>query len=482
MYGGGPLSLLADLLAVSFIVHFVWSYYRTCYRKGYTVDIWHYFLFFPMIAIHFMLPFIRSDLNVIAIPFQLKRTQAHVNEAYFISALGYFCLVIGGSLWRVHLGAGLRRSFAHFIEAPSKASNFLLSSPPLLILNGMAGITIMIGVLLYYFRVAGFGFNLRALLLVTPWLRPIAQFSAFYSTLTGSYCLARFYQHREKVMLAIALAIMFCLLFFGERSNILALLMLTILVFFVQKGRRLKFRWLALMVFVALSLVLLLDALRAPHFSLSSVVGGFLLTLLYGNSFSDTRDFALILSYWDGQHYFGLTYVAGLFAFIPRALSQFRDTWALGVVTATLAGYSPQQHPGFRVGPFGEAYLNFGILGVVFVGLFVGVTIRLIDARMKQAVKLMPQASMRVYSYLAVGMLASVAENSSGASTVYSILFIFLFSWVTWQVLHFLKLVHLPTAQAPHLKGGSSHQSRRTEMTGAPPRAWGPHEAREDGR
>lgn len=103
---------LANLIAIAFIVQFLWSYYRNCYRKGYSMDIWHFSLLYNLVIINVMLPFARSDLNVFAVgPSLLRRTQQHVDQAYFISALGYLGILIGGSLWRVHLGIGLRRTF-----------------------------------------------------------------------------------------------------------------------------------------------------------------------------------------------------------------------------------------------------------------------------------------------------------------------------------------------------------------------------------
>jgi hypothetical protein len=190
----------------------------------------------------------------------------------------------------------------------------------------------------------------------------------------------------------------------------------------------------------ALALTFLLDALRRPNFSLAAVVGGFAINMFYGNSFSDTRDFAVILSFWDGHFFWGKTYLAGLLAFIPRALSSFRDTWAIGVVTATLAGFKTTEHPGLRVGIFGEAYLNFGLPAVLLLGILIGATTRLVDLRMKQSAKDLPRSAMRLYSYLFALALLIGFENSSVASTLYSILFIFAATWIAIRCFRFLKI------------------------------------------
>jgi hypothetical protein len=229
-------------------------------------------------------------------------------------------------------------------------------------------------------------------------------------------------------------------LFYGERSNLFAIASMTILVFFLKRGRRLKLFGLGIGLCCGFVVVSLLDALRGSGFSLHAMAAGFLISTFFGNSFSDTRDFATVLSFWDGHYLLGKTYLAGLMAFVPRFLSSFRDTWAFGVVTATMVGFDPKEHPGLRIGIAGEAFLNFGLLGVCLLGLFVGAGIRLMDLRMKQCVALQPRADMRAYSYLVMGTVIGVFQNTSSASTLYSVLLVFLISWVMLRVFVFLKL------------------------------------------
>ena len=425
----------ANLIAVIFIAHYLWSYYWNCYRKGYSMDIWHFSLLFNLFVIHIMLPFSRSDLNVFALgPGLLRRTQSHVTEAYLISAFGYAGILIGGSLWRIRLRLGIRSAFSRWIEFPARGSFLLLSSKPLLILHGTVAIALLASIVAFYFKTEGFGFNLRGLLLVMPALRPIAQFAAFYSVLIASYCLVRFVVFKERSMLPIIALIVCGLLFFGERGNIFAIAMLTIIGTFIRMGRRLKLVWLVAGTVGALCLVFLLDGLRNPNFSLAAVVGGFALNMFYGNSFSDTRDFAVILSFWDGHFLWGKTYLAGLIAFVPRVLSSFRDTWAIGVVTATMAGFKTTEHPGLRVGIFGEAYLNFGLVGVFLLSLLIGSTMRLVDMRMKQSAALLPKNDVRIFSYYLITLPIAVAQNSSVASTFYTIMLVIGLSWVVQRI------------------------------------------------
>jgi hypothetical protein len=435
------LDNLANFVALMFILHMMWSYYFNCFRKGYTLDIWHYTLIFNCFIIHIMLPFCRSDLNIFALGARLlRRTQDHVNEAYFISALGYFGILIGGALWRLELGVGLRSTASRLLELPARGSLFLLHSKRLLIFHGICAVILLAGLLAYYFSVAGFGFNFGSIIITSPALRPIAQFATFYSILIGSYAFSRFLRHRERSMMLVTLGIASGLIFFGSRNAILSIFLTSILTSFIIMGRRLRLSLLILGIFGALCLAVLLDALRSPNFSFTAVGSAFALSTFYGNSYSDTRDFAVILSYWDGTHYFGKTYLAGILAFVPRFLSPFRDKWALGVVTATLAGFKTTEHAGLRIGIFGEAYLNFGLVAVLILGILIGVSVRFIDLRMKQSADTLPASGVRIYSYFFISTIVSATANSGNASTVYSIVFIFLASWVAMKLSRTLHL------------------------------------------
>ena len=428
-------------MATLFVLQFVWSYYRNCYRKGYRLDIWYFNLLLNLFVIHIMLPFDRGDLNVLAIgPVLLRRAQANMNEAYFVSAFGYLCILFGGELWRIRLDLGLRARFARVLEVPARLSLVLLQSKRLLILHGIIALTLIAIVLLFYFRTEGFGFNLRSILLVSPALRAASNLVSFYSVLIGSYCVARFFRFRERSMLVITICLSAGLLFFGSRGLIAGLLSTALVVFLIELRTRLRFAWIGAGILGVLSASVLLDALRSSNFSLGRISAGFLLSIFFGNSYSDTRDFALVLSFWDHHLLWGKTFLAGLIAFVPRFLSSFRDAWSIGVVTATLVGFSPQEHPGLRLGIFGEAYLNFGLTGVALLGLFVGAVTRLIDLRVKQSLDLLPGSGLLVYSYLAIGLILAVAVNSTGASSFYTVLLLFGVSWLALRAARFLNI------------------------------------------
>jgi hypothetical protein len=121
--------------------------------------------------------------------------------------------------------------------------------------------------------------------------------------------------------------------------------------------------------------------------------------MVYGNNFSDIRDFAWILSYWDHQYLLGKSYVAAILSFVPRSLSNFREAWSISVYTDFLVGFDPTEHAGLRPGKFGESYLNFGLYGVVAIGFLGGYILRFVDTRMKAVARSKTDNLIEMYSY-----------------------------------------------------------------------------------
>jgi oligosaccharide repeat unit polymerase len=127
---------------------------------------------------------------------------------------------------------------------------------------------------------------------------------------------------------------------------------------------------------VVLLLVFYIGDVREGQYSLAVTAANFGVQLFYGNNFSDLRDFAWILAFWDGEWLAGRTQLAGALGFIPAFLSSFRTEWGWGRVSVEMVGIgfrdTPGSHPGLRPGAFGEPYLNFGLVGVILGGLALG--------------------------------------------------------------------------------------------------------------
>ena len=97
--------------------------------------------------------------------------------------------------------------------------------------------------------------------------------------------------------------------------------------------------------------------------------------LLYGNTFSDIRDGAMILHGFEDNYakgyILGKTYIAAFLSFIPSYISTFRQNWAYGkFVTLGLFGW--ENHFGLRGGNAMEAYFNFGYIGIILFSIMQG--------------------------------------------------------------------------------------------------------------
>lgn len=103
--------------------------------------------------------------------------------------------------------------------------------------------------------------------------------------------------------------------------------------------------------------------------------------LIYGNTFSDIRDGAFILSGWErnGHEYLlGKTYLAALLSFVPGSILEFKRVWYWGhFSTKKLFGW--ENHPGLRGGNVMEAYLNFGVVGIIVAAVIQGYIIAYIE-------------------------------------------------------------------------------------------------------
>jgi hypothetical protein len=434
------LRTFADCVAVFFILHFLWSYYWNCYRKGFRIDFWHMVLFQALFITSIMLPFNRSPLNVISFgPILVKKAMPFVDEAFLISALGYGCFIVGGSLWRINLHIGLRKTYARILNLPVRASVLILRSPRLMLLLGAIAIILIGGILALYFTTVGFGLRVEGYLLEHPEVRPFAQFAAFIAVTVGGLALGRYEIRRERSMLLLTVVITIALFFYGARSFIQAVIQIPLLVWLIRRRTRVYVILLPMMFVVALFGAIFLDSVRHGEFSLKKILVGAGMAIAFGNSFSDTRDFALILSLWDRTFFLGKTYLAGILAFVPRFLSPFRDRWALGVVTATMAGFSPTAHAGLRIGSSGEAYLNFGLPAVVLLGLVGGSISRYIDMRVKEAVVRDPQ-DLRVYGYFILTLLTGALVNTVNFSALYTVAMLMIVSGAIVLLSRFIKI------------------------------------------
>jgi hypothetical protein len=438
------LLYIIDVLAIS---SFAISYYLTCYSRGYRIDIWHSQLFLGCVMPNMiMLPFSRSELNVFIVGRDFTAVVAALPNVFLIALLGYFAMFAGGLSWRIRLGLGTRKLAVKLLDIVPQCSSMLMSSRSLLVFQSLLCLVLQFLILSLYFTHNGFGFDLREYTFANPALRPVALFISGYSIIIGSHCLARYIEKRERVLFSCTILLTIGLLFFGARSNILAIYINVLLCYLIQLRTKISLFRLISMISVIIVGGLYLGSVRAGQYSLGDFFELLGAALLYGNTFSDLRDFAWVYALWDHKFWVAKTYLAALTAFVPRFASTFRDTWGLGVATATTLGLDPQVHPGVRPGLFGEGFFNFGLIGVVGVGFIVGIIARRVDIDVKRAVTSPRPSMMKAFaSTMLLGVAGAVAISSS-FSGIYVLGGIYLFSWLCLGAQRLIQPRHISLA------------------------------------
>ncbi|HEX3103738.1 MAG TPA: oligosaccharide repeat unit polymerase [Terriglobales bacterium] len=423
---------LLDALAIA---GFAISYYFKCYRRGFRMDFWFAQVFllcvFPNML---MLPFARSELNVLVLGRDLNAVTAVLPLVFLITMLGYLAILAGGGLWRLRIDCGLRDTANRILDVVPRCSMMLMSSRSILVFQSVLCLLLQAMVLAIYFSQSGFGFDLRSFTFANPGLRPVALVISNYSIIIAAHCLARYVDTKERVLLGCTLLLTCGLVFFGARGNILAIYMNVLICYVVMLRRRISLLRVISFAAVILAVAFYLGNARAGEYSITGLLGSLAFLLFYGNNFSDLRDFAWVYSAWDHIYWGGKTYIAALLAFIPRFASHFRDTWGLGVATASTVGFDPEVHPGVRPGAFGEGFFNFGLIGVIAVGLLLGIVVRRVDIDVKRALASSPPSMMKAFASTMLLGIAGAFAVSAGFSGIYVLAGVYLFSWFCLSV------------------------------------------------
>jgi len=346
------------------------------------------------------------------------------------------------------MGLGVRKAAVRVLDIVPRCSIMFMSSRSLLVFQALLCFLLQVLILAVYFAHNGFGFDLRSYTMANPALRPVALIVSAYSVIIGSHCLARYVDKKERVLLACTVLLTLGMFFWGSRGNILAIYVNILLCQLTKLRGKVSLFWLTSMISVIIVVGLYLGSVRAGHYSLGEFFGVLASLLLYGNTFSDLRDFAWVYAKWDHVLWAGKTYIAALLAFVPRVASQFRDTWGLGVATATTVGFDPQVHPGLRPGAFGEGFFNFGWFGVILVGLMLGIIFRRVDIDVKRSLLPPRPSMMKAFASTTLLGVAGSLAITAGFSGLYILGGIYLFSWLCLRALRLIQPRRISLAEA----------------------------------
>jgi oligosaccharide repeat unit polymerase len=387
----------------------------------------------PFVIIY---PFAASRYNVIATGDKIEIIKNYVDKAYLISFVGYISLYIGF----FHFSFFRKRSVLYFSinglhKKLSIFTNACIQSRYSMLLLVSLGFVLIALLYINVMSQYGFSVNIRRYILADSSLRPIFNFTISFIPIILTFLLLKFADTKRKLYLITAVLFILLMLLCGVRSAIAYPVLTVYILSLISKKKKASILKMILIGGVFLFIILLLGQLRNGYIDLLSLVKTFGLMIFYGNNFSDLRDFAWILAYWDGVFVTGKTYLAAFISFIPRSFSAFRSDWALSIYTNSLVGFEPTEHAGLRPGIFGEAYLNFGIFGVIIFGYITGYILKFTDYQIKDSVLRGHSNLSKSYSLTTLYSLNSIFLVTSGFWKFYIILFIVLLGYIVSEIL-----------------------------------------------
>lgn len=370
-----PYLLIVDAV---FFIHFVFTWYRSYKHDGFKIDLWHVMVFKLFVLPFFILyPFNGSIYNFTSTGHHLFAYYKHIDIAFLITIVGYVCMYIGREAAKINTKRSLIEVFFAPLErlTENNIKNDVSYYTLMFIANAL--IVFVIYIQLKYDVL----FNPRSYFLKDSSLRPIYNVAVTIYPLFLMYAGVRFINSNTFKNRIIFIVQFVLALFLGTRSSLLEPLLILVILFYASKPKIFTVRNILLIASTFVVLTFFSVLLRLGSEAKNMKIGK---DFFHGNTYSDNRDFGWILAKWNGQYLHGRTYIAGAMSIVPRKFSRFREKWAFGIYTAKVIGYDYKYFAGLRLGFFGESFLNFGILGVMFLGLVLGFVLKKLDFFVKK--------------------------------------------------------------------------------------------------
>jgi len=320
------------------------------------------YLYIPII---FMLPFSYSELNALISTGEYHYLYTpYIDNAFYICSFGLAFFSAGAALakrWPLSLpGYNFSQSAFHNVII-TRVGVITIAASALFITSIMFFLGFELG-------------NARGFAMQNASLRPLYNLFHILTPFSALCCLTYGYKKSSTFFYVIGTLITLLGLVSGTRAaSIGVAISFTIMLGIITRYRNILIVG-CIILFLCTSAIYI-GGFRSGIYDLRKVM--MLPTLiLYGNNFSDLRDFAWTLSGWDGVYLQGRTYLAGAISFIPSSLSDYRSTWNWASFSLRSSGLgSISEHAGLRTTVFGEAFFNFGLPGVALIGLMLGVII-----------------------------------------------------------------------------------------------------------
>lgn len=371
------------MLNIFLILCFFASWYLSYRKTGWKVDFYYFSFFMAFIpSVFIMYPFNASKFNIISMGAAYCKVEPFVNLAYLITIVGIIFFILGNILFNTIKTDKLIFPIKAICNPIERMIRYNINNKFGLRFFSIAFLTILLLFLCFQIH-SGYLGDPRSFFMKNIEYRPIGNAILSIYPIIFIFLSLRYMQYKNRLdfILLIALFLLsFCL---GTRSAIF-FPFVTSIAFFIFKNRgKINLIKLFSILFFILCLFMLIGNARVNNFS---IFDGFLKKIFYGNNFSDTRDFAWILAYWNFEYVYGKTYLSGIMSFIPSFLSDFRLEWSLSRYTNTFVGFDSSIHPGLRPGKFGEVFLNFGIAGVALFGFIYGYILSYTNFKLKRII------------------------------------------------------------------------------------------------
>lgn len=431
-----PILIFVDILMIlAFFFYWNHSYIKT----GWKIDFFN-FTFFRVffIPVLVMYPFNASLLNAPTIGIELYNYgEPWIDFAFLITILGILFVYFGALLSNNNKIYNTINSLVSPILELNKNN---ISNNICYLFITFIGLVFLIIIIIVQIK-EGFLFNPRAFFTANNSIRPIYNLTNIFYPMLVIWTGLRYISSKKRFYMI--LTIIYCVLglFLGSRGAILETILVIVMINFYLNYKKIKLLKLSIIGIVVLFFAIFLNFIRNKE-GIGNLKEKIKVEFLFGNSFSDTRDFAIVIGKWDKEFLLGKTYLAGLTSLIPRSVSEFRNTWGLGVFTARTCGFDPLVHPGLRPGLFGEAYFNFGIIGVIFVGIIVGLFLKFSDKKIKESILVYNNVYYSYSVYILLGFAFSFCI-SIGFASFYVSMILLLFMAFVRQIFYGVKKISL---------------------------------------
>lgn len=329
-------------------------------------------------------PFAFSELNsFITGTLAYQNYLIYVDKALLVTLFGLGAFVIG---YRFKYKLS---SVSYFNKFIARALFFLSNR---IVLISSIFIVSLLFILLYSMGLVGAGGS-RALSMLNPALRPIYNLLHTILPIIFSVMLVCAIDKKQKLQYLLIPYFVFLAALSGTRSVFFGGLILYFVSDLIYKSQNNELKVKSILKYILTVPILIfvlfyIEDAREGRFSIIETLKSMLVRIFIGNTFSDLRDFAWLLSAWDGSLLMGKTFLAGFLSFIPSSMFDFRNEWNWGVFSTRITDLDSSIHPGLRAGIFGETYFNFGILGVLIAAFTWGNLVQNLDRSLKHIVGL----------------------------------------------------------------------------------------------